>query len=218
MRLPRTMAAVLLTGHGGFEALDYRTDVPVPEPKAGEVLIRVAAAGINNTDINTRIGWYSKGVTDATEGGGAGADAADAGWSGTALTFPRIQGADVCGRIVATGEGVGSSRIGERVLVRIEEIEARLDEGGSRLGEERPHADPQEVGRRHVVDIEDGEIVVRRLLHRLVQGPPLEAAAVALRAACAGVALELLRRQRWRALSRHGHRAVARGDAAGDAE
>lgn len=118
MALPRTMAAVLLTGHGGFEALDYRTDVPVPEPKAGEVLVRVAAAGINNTDINTRIGWYSKGVTDATEAGGVGSDAADASWSGTPLAFPRIQGADVCGHIVATGGEVDPARIGERVLVR----------------------------------------------------------------------------------------------------
>ena len=31
-----------------------------PRPKPGEVLINVAAAGVNNTDINTRIGWYSK--------------------------------------------------------------------------------------------------------------------------------------------------------------
>ena len=58
--IPKTMCAVLLTGHGGTEKLKYKTDVPVPEPKPQEVLIRVAAAGINNTDINTRIGWYSK--------------------------------------------------------------------------------------------------------------------------------------------------------------
>ena len=54
--LPKTMAAVLLTGHGGFDKLEYREDVPVPQPKMGEVLIRVLAAGVNNTDINTRIG------------------------------------------------------------------------------------------------------------------------------------------------------------------
>jgi NADPH:quinone reductase-like Zn-dependent oxidoreductase len=120
--LPRTMAAVLLTGHGGLDRLDYRTDVPVPRPKRGEVLIQVAAAGINNTDINTRIGWYSKSITSGTsEGGAAGLDAAndvDATWSGAALNFPRIQGADVCGRIVDVGEGVPRGRIGERVLVR----------------------------------------------------------------------------------------------------
>ncbi|MGJ5893752.1 hypothetical protein DF268_05890 [Streptomyces sp. V2] len=42
----------------------------------------------------------------------------NATWSGTPLTFPRIQGAGVCGRIAAVGEGVASGRIGERVLVR----------------------------------------------------------------------------------------------------
>ena len=52
--LPNTMEAVLLTGHGGLEKLEYRSDVPVPKPEANEVLIRVAAAGINNTDINLR--------------------------------------------------------------------------------------------------------------------------------------------------------------------
>jgi NADPH:quinone reductase-like Zn-dependent oxidoreductase len=122
MSFPRTMSAVLLTGHGGLEKLEYRTDVPVPRPGSGEVLIQVAAAGINNTDVNTRIGWYSKAVTSETgEGGAAGFDAVDdvdATWSGRALEFPRIQGADVCGHIVDVGEGVSRQRIGERVLVR----------------------------------------------------------------------------------------------------
>ncbi len=117
-----TMHAVLLTGHGGIEMLDYLTNVPIPQPKAGELLIQVSAAGINNTDINTRIGWYSKGVSEATNSGGAtGFDSVngdDASWSGTPLVFPRIQGADVCGTVVAVGKGVSDSRIGERVLVR----------------------------------------------------------------------------------------------------
>ncbi|WP_411352988.1 alcohol dehydrogenase family protein (plasmid) [Leisingera aquaemixtae] len=120
--IPSKMAAVLLTGHGGIEKLQYRTDVPVPQPGPGEVLIRVAAAGINNTDINTRIGWYSKAVEAGTNAGGAtGFDSVndvDASWSGAPLEFPRIQGADACGRIAAVGEGVDTSRIGERVLVR----------------------------------------------------------------------------------------------------
>ena len=120
--LPTTMAAVLLTGHGGLDRLEYRTDVPVPRPGAGEVLIQVAAAGINNTDVNTRIGWYSKSITSGTgEGGAAGfaeVDDVDATWSGAAMAFPRIQGADVCGHVVDVGAGVPRDRIGERVLVR----------------------------------------------------------------------------------------------------
>jgi NADPH:quinone reductase-like Zn-dependent oxidoreductase len=122
MTIPEQMAAVLLTGHGGLDTLDYREDVPVPQPAGGDVLIRVGAAAVNNTDINTRTGWYSKSVVEGTtpEGGAGGFDAAetgDAGWSGSALDLPRIQGADVCGTIVATGEGVDAARVGERVLV-----------------------------------------------------------------------------------------------------
>jgi NADPH:quinone reductase-like Zn-dependent oxidoreductase len=120
--IPETMTAVLLTRHGGLDALAYRHDVSVPAPGPGEVLINVAAAGVNNTDINTRTAWYSKKVTQGTNTGGAGgfgeAEDADATWSGVPMTFPRIQGADVCGRIVAVGEGVDAGRIGERVLVR----------------------------------------------------------------------------------------------------
>jgi NADPH:quinone reductase-like Zn-dependent oxidoreductase len=118
--LPSRMAAVLLTGHGGFDKLVWREDVAVPVPGPGEVLIRVGAAGVNNTDINTRVGWYSKAVTEGTNVGGGGfaaAEAADATWSGSALTFPRIQGIDACGRIVAVGPGVPPARIDERVLV-----------------------------------------------------------------------------------------------------
>jgi NADPH:quinone reductase-like Zn-dependent oxidoreductase len=116
------MKAVLLNGHGGFDQLEYRDDVPLPVPRAGEVLIRVGAAGVNNTDINTRTAWYSRSVTEGTtaEGGASGIAAArsdDAGWTGSPPVFPRIQGADACGRIVAVGDGDETRRIGERVLV-----------------------------------------------------------------------------------------------------
>jgi NADPH:quinone reductase-like Zn-dependent oxidoreductase len=119
MTLPAVMRAVLLTGNGGYDCLDTRNDVPVPVPAAGELLIKVGAAGVNNTDINTRIGWYSKAVAEATDAGTASglAGAEDDGWSGEAFRFPRIQGADACGRIVAVGDGVDTARIGERVLV-----------------------------------------------------------------------------------------------------
>jgi NADPH:quinone reductase-like Zn-dependent oxidoreductase len=122
LEIPNMMHAVVLTGHGGLEKLEYRTDIPTPQPKPGELLIRTAAAGVNNTDINTRIGWYSKAVNEATNTGGADGfetvDEDDASWSGTPMSFPRIQGADVCGYVVAVGEGVSGERIGERVLVR----------------------------------------------------------------------------------------------------
>src|SRR5438034_2697205 len=107
--LPTVMAAVLLEGHGGFDRLRYRTDVPVPQPGPDEVLIRVAAASVNNTDINTRIGWYSQSAGDI---------GADGSWTGSPMSFPRIQGADVCGRIVAVGSDVDRSRLGRRVIVQ----------------------------------------------------------------------------------------------------
>ena len=64
--IPGRMTGVLLVGHGGYDKLEFRDDIPVPTVGAGEVLIRVAAAGINNTDINTRIGWYSKSISTGT--------------------------------------------------------------------------------------------------------------------------------------------------------
>jgi len=107
MTVPKTMSGVVLTGHGGPERLEWRDDLPVPVPGQDDVIVRVAAAGVNNTDINTRTAWYSK--------GDAAAD--DATWSGTPLTFPRIQGADVCGEIVAVGAAIDAARIGERILI-----------------------------------------------------------------------------------------------------
>lgn len=116
------MSAVLLMGHGGFEKLAYRTNIPTPSPSEGEVLIKVKAAGINNTDVNTRIAWYSKSVSGETnEGATSGFDeseGADGSWSGKPIRFPRIQGADCYGIIVAVGSGVEENRIGEHVLVR----------------------------------------------------------------------------------------------------
>ncbi|MGB0384046.1 MAG: alcohol dehydrogenase family protein [Ardenticatenaceae bacterium] len=118
--LPKQMTAAVLMGHGGFDKLVIRDDWPVPEPKAGEVLIRVAACGMNNTDINTRIGWYDDSVPgETTAGGSTGFDSVSdesvAGWGG-ALQFPRIQGADTVGYVVAVGEGVSDEWLDARVM------------------------------------------------------------------------------------------------------
>lgn len=120
--IPEVMKAVVLTGHGGLDKLEIRTDVPVPKPGPGEVLIRVRATALNNTDINTRTAWYHDDVkTGVTNEGGqsgfADADGKSANWSGKPLFFPRIQGADLAGEIVAVGDGVPENRIGERVIV-----------------------------------------------------------------------------------------------------
>ena len=115
--IPQHMTAVQLVGHGGIEMLHYREDVPVPVPGPGEVLIKVAAAGVNNTDINTRTGWYSKAVRGATaQSDNASANAEDPSWGGAPITFPRIQGADTVGEVVAVGDSVDQSWVGARVI------------------------------------------------------------------------------------------------------
>lgn len=86
--------------------LEWRDDLPPPDPGPGQVRVRVAAASVNNTDINTRVGWYSK-----------SGDPAEAAWTGRGLTFPHVQGIDGCGTIEGVGPGVDPGRIGQRVLI-----------------------------------------------------------------------------------------------------
>ena len=107
-QLSETMKAVVLTGHGDLDMLQYR-DYPVPEVAADEVLIEVHACGMNNTDVWVRQGAY--GTDDDAD--------AVASWrrGKPTLNFPRIQGTDTVGKIVATGGDIDPSRIGERVIV-----------------------------------------------------------------------------------------------------
>ena len=148
MLLPSKMSGVVLTGHGGPEQLDWRDDLPVPTPGARDVVVRVSAAGVNNTDINTRTAWYSKGDAEND----------DASWSGKALTFPRIQGADVCGHIVAVGDQVDSGRVGERVLIEpcIREADGEILETPWYFGSECDggFAEYTRVAARHAYPVE----------------------------------------------------------------
>ena len=113
-----TMHAMVLIGHGGPDKLVYRTDFPKPAPAVGEALIKIGACGLNNTDINTRTAWYSKAVTGATSGEAQKtADTQDATWGGSAITFPRIQGGDICGTVEAVGKEADTNLVGRRVLV-----------------------------------------------------------------------------------------------------
>ena len=110
------MTAVVTTGTGGYDRLELR-QVPIPSPGPGEVLLAVLAAGVNNTDINTRLGWYAGSVTGGTDETNPDAARQDGGWTG-ATPFPLIQGVDCCGRVLSVGSGVDPGRIGSRVLVR----------------------------------------------------------------------------------------------------
>lgn len=117
MKIPKTMRAMVLMEHGDLDAYQWHVDWPVPKPGSDEVLVRVGATGMNNTDVNTRTGWYSKAVTEPTTGGAyAEVDDEDPAWGGAPIQFPRIQGADVCGVVVAVGADVDAARVGERVI------------------------------------------------------------------------------------------------------
>jgi len=142
------MRGILLTGHGDFDKLEVRTDIQKPQPGDGEVLVKVSATAVNNTDINTRIGWYSK--HDAA--------AEDASWAGEPLHFPRIQGIDVCGRIETVGSNVDTRRIGERVLIEpcLVEVEGKKLDSPWFLGSECDggFAEYVVVAARHVYRID----------------------------------------------------------------
>ena len=100
------MRAVVMLRHGGPDALALR-EVDTPTPGPGEVLVRVRAAGVNNTDIWTREGAYGT-PTDPD---------AIAGWLGMPIATPRIQGADVAGTVAAVGPDLDDRLVGRRVLV-----------------------------------------------------------------------------------------------------
>lgn len=87
------MKAVLFHQHGGPEVLQY-TDFPTPEPKSGEVLIRIRAAALNRMDVFVRNGW-----------------------AGLKLEMPHINGADGAGEIETLGENVTGFEIGDRVAI-----------------------------------------------------------------------------------------------------
>ena len=117
----KVMKAVVTNSNGGYDKLQCRV-VKLPTLEAGEVLLQVLAAGVNNTEINTRIGWYSSSVTAGTEDAVTTeteqvAEKTDGGGNET-TPFPFIQGTDCCGRIVAVAPGGDKSTIGSRVLVR----------------------------------------------------------------------------------------------------
>jgi NADPH:quinone reductase-like Zn-dependent oxidoreductase len=119
----RTMKAVVTMGNGGYEMLQYK-DVPTPKIDEGEVLVKVLAAGVNNTEINTRLGWYSSKVSTSTgnltktdEELTEAASEGDGGWS-EATPFPFIQGTDCCGEVVEVKDEEDNHLIGKRVIIR----------------------------------------------------------------------------------------------------
>ena len=115
--VPKTMRAMVLTGHGGMERYQFHTDWPVPQMMPEQVLIKVHACGLNNTDVNTRTGWYSKAVSEATTGESyVDVNKDDPSWGGAPLSFPRIQGADICGTVISAGANADATLVGKRIM------------------------------------------------------------------------------------------------------
>ena len=91
MTLPATMRAVEITEPGGPEVLKLCTR-PVPEPASGEILIRVAYAGVNRPDALQRAGSYAPPPT-----------ASD------------LPGLEVAGEVAAVGANVSKWTVGDKV-------------------------------------------------------------------------------------------------------
>ena len=93
--IPETMTAIEITEFGGPEVLKT-TARPVPQPAAGEILVRNAAVGVNFPDTMQRRGGYPPppGTTD-------------------------IPGLELAGTVVATGEGVARHTPGDEVYALV---------------------------------------------------------------------------------------------------
>ncbi|KAI9774009.1 MAG: NADPH:quinone reductase [Geoglossum umbratile] len=79
--VPRTMKGVVVEKTGGVEVLEFRTDIPVPEPGEGEILVKNEYIGVNYIDTYFRTGLY-------------------------ASPKPEILGREACGHIASTGPNV----------------------------------------------------------------------------------------------------------------
>lgn len=89
------MRAIRIEAYGGPEVLQH-VDLPVPQPGAGQLLVKMHHAGINFMDIHTRQGKYAKSRSYP-------------------VRLPCTLGMEGAGEVVALGEGVGGHRVGDRV-------------------------------------------------------------------------------------------------------
>jgi NADPH2:quinone reductase len=99
MSLPTTQAAVTITQFGEAEVLNYQDNLPIPTIAEGEVLVKVAYAGINPVDYKTRqgLGWGAENIKNKQ----------------FANDEPAILGFDVAGTVAASNSA--DFKVGERV-------------------------------------------------------------------------------------------------------
>lgn len=112
------MKAVVTIGNGGVDQLVIK-EVPMPIFGPEQTLVKVLAAGVNNTEINTRLGWYSSSFRQGTNDTSSRQTKSkiqkeDGGWNGR-TPFPIIQGTDCCGIVEKSSD---ETLVGKRVLIR----------------------------------------------------------------------------------------------------
>jgi len=149
------MQALRIHAHGGPEVLSV-DEIPRPEPREGEVLVRVLAASINHLDL-----WVRRGMP------------------GFPVAFPRILGCDGTGEIAALGAGVSGLAVGTKVVLEPGYSSGRSPE--DRAGNDHLAADYSIRGEHG--DGFDAEYVVlpARYVFPLPAGlDPVQAAAVPL--------------------------------------
>ncbi len=96
------MKAVQVMGYGDVDQLEV-VEQAIPEPKSDEVLVKVKACAINNTEIWMREGAYGTGKKS--------------GWRPEGVQFPRTPGSDITGTIVKAGNEHNKKMIGKDVVL-----------------------------------------------------------------------------------------------------
>ena len=92
---PQTMTAVAISTPGGPEVLKP-VEMPTPKPGAGQVLVKVAAAGVNRPDVQQRIGAYPPPPGHST-----------------------LPGLEIAGEVAETGPDVSRWRVGDKVCALV---------------------------------------------------------------------------------------------------
>ena len=93
--VPATMTAITIAGKGGPEVL-VPADVPVPTPGAGQILVKVAAAGVNRPDVQQRLGAYPPPPGHSP-----------------------LPGLEIAGEIAAVGRGTSRWKVGDEVCALV---------------------------------------------------------------------------------------------------
>ena len=109
---PTTMKAIVQAGTGGPEVMHYQT-VPVPEPAAGQVLVRIYAAAVNPEE------WKQRSGISGVPGREPGVEGPPVSLAATAENT-RIAGSDAAGVIEKAGPGVTQFHVGDAVFAMVD--------------------------------------------------------------------------------------------------